>query len=67
MIPRPPTEPLDEPGAATAEDGHVVLDGPDGVAITLTPDAAVTTGRRLIEAAELARRQAGSPAGPEAP
>jgi len=33
------------------------MDGPDGIAITLTADAAVTTGRRLIEAGEEARRQ----------
>ena len=53
------TEPYDEPGEASAEDGHVVMDGPDGIAITLTADAAVTTGQRLIEAGETARRQRG--------
>ena len=51
------TVPLDMPGSASAEQGHVVLDGPDGVAITLTPDAAEGTARSLIEAAQEARRQ----------
>ena len=56
---RPQTEPFDEPGQASAEEGHVVLDGPDGIAITMTADAAVTTGERLIAAGEEARRQGG--------
>ena len=53
----PSTEPFAEPGVATAEDGHVVLDGPDGVALTLTPEAALTTAQRLVEASEEALRQ----------
>jgi hypothetical protein len=56
--------PQAEPGVATAEDGVVLLDGPDGLALTLTPDAAERTGRSLIDAAEVARTQ--SPAVPEA-
>jgi hypothetical protein len=51
-------QPLTEPGVASAEDGMVVLDGPDGVAITMTPDAAQKTGTSLISAAELAEQQA---------
>lgn len=46
------------PGVATAEDGVVILDGPNGVALTMTPDAATQTGRSLILAAEIADRQA---------
>ncbi|RHW18975.1 hypothetical protein D1610_02240 [Sphingomonas gilva] len=46
-------------GQAVAVDGVVVLDGPDGVAVTLSPDAAEQTGRNLISAAEEARRQSG--------
>ncbi len=42
----------------TAEEGEVHVDGPDGVAVSLTPDAAEETGRRLLAAAEEARRQA---------
>jgi hypothetical protein len=56
MTRRHPTEPYTEAGRATVEEGHVVLDGPDGVAITLTAEAALETGRELIEAGERARR-----------
>lgn len=50
-------EPFSTPGTASAEDGHVVLDGPDGLALTLTADAAVLLGERLIAAGEKARLQ----------
>ena len=50
-------QPLTEPGVASAEDGVVVLDGPDGVAITMTPDAAQKTAISLISAAEVAEQQ----------
>ena len=36
-----------------------MLDGPDGVAISMTPDAADETGRELIRAAAEARQQIG--------
>lgn len=49
--------PIARPGEAVAEAGQVLLDGPDGVAVSLSPDAAEETGRRLIAAAEEARRQ----------
>lgn len=58
MNDNPTTEPFTDAGVATVEDGHVVLDGPDGVAITLTAEAAVATGRSLVEAGEEALRQA---------
>ena len=51
-------QPINEAGTATAEDGVVVLDGPEGLAITLTPSAAAQTGHSLISAAELAAHQA---------
>lgn len=38
-----------EPGEVTAEAGQVMLDGPDGVAVTMTPEAAVETAERLFE------------------
>ncbi len=44
-------------GKATAEKGRVLLDGPGGVAITLTPDAAEEAGLALIRAAAQARVQ----------
>lgn len=47
------------PGVATAEYGLVILDGPDGVAVAMTPDAAEETGHRLIAAAIAARQQDG--------
>ncbi len=46
-----------EAGIATAEGGFVILDGPDGIAVTMTPEAALRTGENLISAAEEAERQ----------
>ena len=45
------------PSEVIVEAGEVFVDGPDGVAVTLTPDAAEETARRLAEAAAEARRQ----------
>lgn len=59
-----PAEPEQEPGVATAEQGVVLLDGPDGVAIAMTPQAAEETGRRLMAAAQEAASQAGAEAHP---
>lgn len=50
-------QPESEPGVVVAEKGLVVLDGPDGVAVTMTPDAADGTGQSLISAAAIARQQ----------
>ena len=47
-----------EPSTCAAEQGSVIVEGPDGVAVTLTPDAAEETGRRMIKAASEARLQA---------
>lgn len=54
-------EPHADAGIATAEAGVVLLDGPDGVAIAMTPDAAETTGHSLIAAAGEARGQDPAP------
>lgn len=51
------TQPFVSPGVASAEEGHVVLDGPDGIAITLTIEAARQTGESLIAAANAAAQQ----------
>jgi hypothetical protein len=51
-------QPVDEPGIAHAEDGLVILDGPGGIALTLTPGAAGETGRNLIGASKIAEQQA---------
>lgn len=54
-------QPETEPGVASAENGVVILDGPDGVAVTMTSDAAALTGHSLITAAEEAARQVNGP------
>ena len=33
-----------------AEDGNIIIEGPDGVAVTMSPDAAEETARRLLRA-----------------
>lgn len=50
-------QPESVPGVASAEDGLVVLDGPAGVAITMTAHAATQTGHSLISAAKAAEQQ----------
>jgi hypothetical protein len=52
-----PTEPQTQPGIASAEQGYVILDGPDGVAVTMTHQAAEQTAQSLHEAAQIAGRQ----------
>ena len=47
----------DEPSEVAAEGGEVVVDGPDGVAVTLTPDAAAETSQRLLIGAAKAQGQ----------
>jgi hypothetical protein len=42
-----------------AEAGTVIVDGPDGVAVSLTPAAAEETGERLKDSATKAREQRG--------
>jgi hypothetical protein len=47
----------DEPSNVDAEQGAVVVEGPDGVAVTFTPEAADETSDRLVFAAGKARSQ----------
>jgi hypothetical protein len=47
----------DDATVTDAVDGEVVLRGPDGVALSMTPEAAEETARRLLKASEEARRQ----------
>lgn len=47
----------DEPTKVSAKDGQVSLDGPDGVDVKLTPEAAVETSERLFEGASNAAGQ----------
>jgi hypothetical protein len=60
----------DTPSEVSAEEGEVIVDGPDGVAVSLTPDAALETSQRLLESGLMAhgqqlnsRRKAGSGGG----
>ena len=53
-------EPERKGGVATAEQGVVLLDGPDGVAVSMTPEAAEQTARSLLVAAEQAAGQLAS-------
>ncbi len=46
-----------EASQVTAERGKIMIDGPDGVAVTMSPDAAEETARRLLEAVREARGQ----------
>ncbi len=48
----------DEPSIVTAENGEVIVDGPDGVAISMTPEAAAETSDRLLHGAAQAQGQA---------
>ena len=47
----------DEASEVEAEGGEVLVDGPDGVAVSLTPDAAIETSDRLLDGALTARGQ----------
>lgn len=51
------TKPYDTPSSVEAEDGMVFVDGPDGLAVTMTPNAAADTSDRLLQAAIQAQGQ----------
>lgn len=48
----------DKASHVVAEQGAIIIEGPNGVAVTMTPDAAEETARRLMAAAAEARTQA---------
>lgn len=50
-------KPHNVPTKATAERGEVMLDGPNGLALSLTPEAAAKSAAALAEAATEAVRQ----------
>jgi hypothetical protein len=54
----------DEPSNVCAEGGEVMLDGPDGIAVSMTADAAEATAQRLLKAALEARDQLTGQASP---
>src|SRR3954469_21244507 len=47
----------DEASKVQAEEGEVLVDGPDGIAVSLTPDAAIETSERLLDGGLSARGQ----------
>ncbi|WP_344708159.1 hypothetical protein [Sphingomonas humi] len=47
----------DKPSDVVAEEGRVLVDGPNDVDFAFTPDAARETGGRLIDAAASAESQ----------
>ena len=47
----------DTPSEVSAEEGEVLVDGPDGVAVSFTPEAAAETSDRLLTGAAQARGQ----------
>ncbi len=47
----------DTPSEIDAEQGEVIIDGPNGIAFSLTPDAADEVSDRLKRAAAKARGQ----------
>jgi hypothetical protein len=50
-------KPHDIPTKATAEKGEVMLDGPDGLALSLTPSAASKSAEAMAKAADKAGKQ----------
>ena len=49
--------PHDSPSDISAEEGEVLVDGPGGVAVSLTPGAAAETSQRLLFGAAEAQGQ----------
>ena len=51
-------KPTDRPSRVAAEEGEVLVDGPNGIALSLTPEAAAETSQRLGEAARAIGKKA---------
>jgi len=52
-----PDKTYSKPSEVVAEDGKVLVDGPDEVHFAFTPEAAAETGARLIDQATIASEQ----------
>lgn len=50
-------KPISEPMRVQPIDGEVVVLGPEALGMSLTPEAAEESGRRLVQAAQEARAQ----------
>ena len=51
------SKPFDTPSKVTADDGEVLVDGPNGYALSFTPEAAEETSDRLMFGAAQAKGQ----------
>lgn len=49
-----PNSPYNEPSSVFAEEAEVLVSGPGGVALSLTPEAAIETAFRMIAAGQAA-------------
>jgi hypothetical protein len=58
-------KPHNTPATATAELGEVMLDGPAGLAMSFTPEAASKSAAAMAEAAHKAHRQSGKTSRPK--
>jgi len=64
----PDRKPIDQPLDAAAEEDEVLADGPEGIAFSLTPEAAERSAEALAEQARRVRaRREGEAAGDAAP
>ncbi len=52
-----PREVYDQPSEVSAEQGEVIVDGPNGFAVSMSPEAARETSHRLHRAADEAAAQ----------
>jgi len=52
------TKPHDVPTTVTVENGEVMLDGPNGLAVSFTPEAASKSAAAIVAAVDEARTRA---------
>ena len=53
----PARKPTDRPLEVAAEEGEVLIEGPDGIALSMTPEAAEESSNRLYNSTAEARGQ----------
>lgn len=57
VLPAMAYRPHDNPSDVDAEDGVVIIEGPEGLALSMTPEAAEETSQRLLFGAAKAKGQ----------